>query len=93
MTDSLAHRGPDGEGGVEIRSLTSPNVSGWLGHRRLRILDLSDEAHQPMLSDDGSVALVYNGETYNFRELRRELLGLGASFRSTGDTEVVLRAY
>jgi asparagine synthase (glutamine-hydrolysing) len=68
-------------------------LAGWLGHQRLKIIDLTEAADQPMTNDDGSVALTYNGEVYNFRELRRRLEGLGHRFRSTGDTEVVLRAY
>ena len=86
MTDAIAHRGPDGEG-----HYIDVNIA--LGHRRLAILDLSDAAHQPMRSRDGKVVLVYNGEIYNFRELRRELEEEGYDFRSSGDTEVVLNAY
>ncbi|PYV94256.1 MAG: asparagine synthase (glutamine-hydrolyzing), partial [Acidobacteria bacterium] len=63
-----------------------------LAFRRLAILDLSDSSHQPMLTRDGRYALVYNGEVYNFRELRQELEQDGVRFRSTGDTEVVLHA-
>ena len=92
MRDVLRHRGPDGEG-----EWTAPpgdaGLAAGLGHRRLRIIDLTDAAAQPMVSDDGLVALTYNGEIYNFRELRSELRAAGAAFRSTGDTEVVLRAY
>ena len=86
MTDAIAHRGPDGEG-----LWLDGNVG--FGHRRLAILDLSDAAHQPMKSRDGKVVLIYNGEIYNFRELRRELEEEGYNFRSSGDTEVVLNAY
>lgn len=94
MRDVLRHRGPDGEGEAEIFGTAgSATLRGWFGHRRLKILDLSRAAHQPMANESGSVLLTYNGEVYNFRELRRELEALGASFRSTGDTEVVLRAY
>lgn len=93
MNALLTHRGPDGEGELEISSRGPSALGGWLGHRRLRIIDLTQEAHQPMQSDDGAVALVYNGEIYNFRELRQELGARGMRFRSTGDTEVVLRAY
>lgn len=86
MTDAIAHRGPDGEGQY---------VSGavGLGHRRLAIIDLSPAGHQPMLSRDGRFALVYNGEIYNFRELRAELESLGCQFHSRTDSEVVLQAY
>jgi asparagine synthase (glutamine-hydrolysing) len=85
MAATLAHRGPDGDGFWQC-----DNVG--FGHRRLSILDLTENAAQPMLSPDGSSVLVYNGEVYNFRELRRELETLGCRFRSTGDTEVVLQA-
>lgn len=85
MTERLVHRGPDGEG-----SLERPYAS--LGHRRLAIIDV-EGGRQPMSSPDGTVHLAYNGEVYNFRELRRELEGLGLSFASASDTEVVLRAY
>ncbi|MBJ6751677.1 asparagine synthase (glutamine-hydrolyzing) [Geomonas anaerohicana] len=86
MTDAIAHRGPDGEGHY---------VSGavGLGHRRLAIIDLSPAGQQPMLSPDGRFALVYNGEIYNFRELRCELERLGHRFHSRTDSEVVLHAY
>jgi asparagine synthase (glutamine-hydrolysing) len=90
MTDTLRHRGPDGEGERLVRSGT---LTAWLGHRRLSIVDLTDRAAQPMASADGTIVLTYNGEVYNFRELRRELAAMGAAFASTGDSEVVLRAY
>lgn len=86
MTDTIAHRGPDGEG-FYIDSFLG------LGHRRLAIIDLSPAGHQPMLTPDGQYALIYNGEIYNFQELRIELESLGHQFRSRSDTEVVLQAY
>ncbi|MGH8744277.1 MAG: asparagine synthetase B family protein, partial [Burkholderiales bacterium] len=86
MTDALAHRGPDGEG-VYI------DGSVGLGHRRLAIIDLSPAGHQPMLTRDGRFALTYNGEIYNFQELRAELETLGYPFRSRTDSEVLLNAY
>ena len=86
MTDAIAHRGPDGEG-----FYTDAFVG--LGHRRLAIIDLSPAGHQPMVSADQQVALTYNGEIYNFRELRAELEGLGQRFRSRTDSEVVLNAW
>lgn len=86
MTDAIAHRGPDGEG------FYSEGFVG-LGHRRLAIIDLSDAGHQPMISCDGSVALTYNGEVYNFQELRAKLEALGHQFRSKTDSEVVLNAW
>ena len=94
MRDALAHRGPDDEGEAQLQAVDADiRVRGWLGHRRLRILDVSQAADQPMANEDGSVILSYNGEIYNFRDLRRELVGRGFRFRSSGDTEVVLRAY
>ncbi len=85
MTDALVHRGPEGEG------IYTAGAVG-LGHRRLAIIDLSPAAHQPMLTDDGRFALVYNGEVYNFQELRAELEARGHQFRSRSDAEVVLYA-
>ncbi len=86
MTDAIAHRGPDGEG-------FNIDASVALGHRRLAIIDLSAAGQQPMVSRDGQVVLSYNGEVYNFRELRTELEALGHSFRSRTDSEVVLNAW
>jgi len=85
MTDVLAHRGPDGEG----FHLDGPVG---LGHRRLSIIDLSTGA-QPMSSAAGSLWITYNGEVYNYRELRQELIAMGMEFRTTSDTEVILAAY
>ncbi|MGD9685449.1 MAG: asparagine synthase (glutamine-hydrolyzing) [Desulfobacter sp.] len=86
MTDVIAYRGPDGEGHFV-------NGAIGLGHRRLAIIDLSPAGHQPMLSPDGRYALTYNGEIYNFEELRIELESLGHHFHSCTDSEVVLHAY
>jgi asparagine synthase (glutamine-hydrolysing) len=83
---ALTHRGPD-EGGEWLD--TEKGI--FLGHRRLSIIDLTDASHQPMVRDD--LVLSYNGEIYNYRTLRERLEGLGASFASTGDTEVLLRAW
>ncbi|HVN50471.1 MAG TPA: hypothetical protein VMT43_03515, partial [Acidimicrobiales bacterium] len=83
---SLAHRGP-GSAGHRYHG------GCWLGFRRLPILDLSARADQPMVDEDSGVALVYNGEIYNYLELRAELEGKGHRFRTTGDTEVLLHAY
>jgi asparagine synthase (glutamine-hydrolysing) len=85
MTTVQAHRGPDGEG-FACRGGVG------LGHRRLAIIDLVT-GEQPMASDDGTVWLVFNGEIYNYRELRSELEDRGARFRTSSDTEVILRAY
>jgi asparagine synthase (glutamine-hydrolysing) len=94
MRDVLTHRGPDGGHEMDF-SYKGARGEGrvWLGHRRLKIIDLSSRADQPMSSEDGAVAVVYNGEVYNFRELRRQLEHAGHSFRSDGDAEVILRSY
>lgn len=86
MTDAIAHRGPDGEG------FWTEGPVGF-GHRRLAIIDLSPGGHQPMMSRDGRYVITYNGEVYNFQELRVELEALGHQFHSRSDTEVVLAAY
>lgn len=86
MNDMIAHRGPDGAG------LHVDGAIGF-GHRRLAIIDLSDSGAQPMKSTEGRYTITYNGEIYNYRELRSELESLGHIFRSTSDTEVILNAY
>ncbi len=86
MTEAIAHRGPDGEGHYVDDAIG-------LGHRRLSIIDLSPAAAQPMQNETGDVVLVYNGEIYNFRSLRRELEAQGHRFRSTTDGEVVIHGY
>jgi len=88
MGDTMAHRGPDGRGSwVEAESGVA------LSHRRLSIIDLSPSGHQPMTSASGRYVISFNGEFYNFEELRRDLLTLGHSFRGTSDTEVALAAF
>lgn len=87
MASSLTHRGPD-DGGC----FADAEVGVSLGSRRLAVIDLSAEGHQPMLSASGRYALAYNGEIYNFAELRSRLESLGASFRGGSDTEVLLAA-
>ena len=64
-----------------------------LGHRRLSIIDLSEAAHQPMSNEDGTIWIVFNGEIYNFQEIKPELEGRGHHFRSKSDTEVILHGY
>ena len=88
MVRSLEHRGPD-DTGLEV--LADGRVV--LGHRRLSILDLSPLGHQPMRAEDGQTWIVFNGEIYNFREIRSELESKGHSFRTESDTEVILVAY
>jgi len=86
MTGLLRHRGPDDEG----IAILGP---AGLGHRRLSIIDLSPAGHQPMTLDDGAIHIVFNGEIYNFQEVKAELEALGETFRTRSDTEVLLRAY
>jgi asparagine synthase (glutamine-hydrolysing) len=86
MCDSISHRGPDGEG-----IYTNRNVG--LGHRRLSIIDLSDAGKQPMCNEDKSIWLVFNGEIYNFQELREQLVRKGHVFSSNTDSEVILHLY
>jgi asparagine synthase (glutamine-hydrolysing) len=91
LTNRLAHRGPDGSG---FWTGNSENGSHQIdfGHRRLSIIDIEGGA-QPMVSNDGKIALVFNGEIYNYIELRDELKGLGHVFRTASDTEVLIEAY
>src|SRR4051794_35622265 len=76
MADAISHRGPDGEG------IWTDGAFGF-GHRRLAVLDLTDAAEQPMATSDGRFVISYNGEVYNFAELRSELEAEGVTFRST----------
>ena len=91
MLDAMAHRGPDGSG---IVAFDAPSTAQQviLGHRRLAIID-PNGAFQPMCDDQKGLALTFNGEIYNFRELRAELEGLGCKFTRDSDTEVLLRGY
>ncbi|MCA9245925.1 MAG: asparagine synthase (glutamine-hydrolyzing) [Planctomycetales bacterium] len=88
MLSTLANRGPDGQG---IEVLADGRVA--LGHRRLAIIDLTEAAAQPMPNEDATIWLTFNGEIYNFRELRRELEQAGHCFRSQSDSETILHAY
>ncbi len=88
MNEAIAHRGPDDSG-----TLSFPDARIGLAHRRLSIIDLSPRGHQPMTDVTGRVTIVYNGEIYNYRELRSELLQDGYGFQSDTDTEVLLNLY
>lgn len=88
MTETLRHRGPD-DGGV----WSSPDGRVGLGHRRLSIIDLSPAGHQPMADQSGRLRISFNGEIYNYLELREELIRLGHTFRTATDTEVILESY
>jgi asparagine synthase (glutamine-hydrolysing) len=92
-TQSLAHRGPDDSGTIVLRDAVPQNIEVGLGNRRLAILDLSPLAHQPMHDAETGNWIVYNGEIYNFRQIRSELEKIGTKFVSHSDTEVVLKAY
>src|SRR5579872_2276927 len=85
MMDSMRHRGPDDEG-----SFLAGNIG--LGFRRLSIIDLKS-GHQPLSNEDGSVWIVFNGEIYNFRDLREDLLQRGHTFKTRSDTEVIVHLY
>ena len=102
MHDELVHRGPDGNGWAALspagvlqgtQEICTEPVSVAFAHRRLAILDLTETGAQPMMDNEGRYCITYNGEIYNFVELRRELESEGSSFRSTSDTEVLLQAY
>ena len=86
MVKILEHRGPD-RGGIFTDKDTS------LGQRRLRIVDLSDAGNMPIPNEDGSILIIYNGEVYNFKELRTELELAGHKFRSDTDTETIIHGY
>jgi asparagine synthase (glutamine-hydrolysing) len=90
MRDRLAHRGPDG---ARSWMTETPRAVVGLGHRRLSIIDLTHAADQPMFDASGDLALVYNGEIYNYVELREELRAAGRTFATQSDTEVLIAAY
>ena len=91
MSDALVHRGPDGSG--FWCSTPEPGRPGVVfAHRRLKIIDLSEGGRQPMLDPDSGDAMLFNGEIYNYLDLRRDLEARGVHFRSQSDTEVLLRA-
>ena len=85
MADLIAHRGPDGEGFYVDEQVA-------LGHRRLSIIDL-EGGSQPMFNEDGSIVIVFNGEIYNFMELRAQLEAAGHTFSTHSDTEVLIHGY
>src|SRR5258708_5735296 len=86
MTRAIAHRGPDADG------IWADDICS-LGHRRLAIIDLSDAGRQPMSNEDGSIWITFNGEIYNFVQLRQELGRLGHIFRTRTDTECIIHAF
>jgi asparagine synthase (glutamine-hydrolysing) len=86
MMARMQHRGPDAEGHHFAQGVG-------LGHRRLSIIDLSTDGNQPMCNEDGTVWIVYNGEVYNFQELRDDLVNRGHHFKSRTDTEVIIHLY
>src|SRR5688500_16194303 len=88
MAHTMRHRGPDDEGAWQ-----SDDGRVALGHRRLSIIDLSPAGHQPMTDGTGRLWISFNGEIYNYQELREELRGRGHTFRTATDTEVILEAY
>jgi asparagine synthase (glutamine-hydrolysing) len=88
MTDALAHRGPDGEG-----FYINTTCTVGFGHRRLAIIDLSSAGAQPMTNEDQTIWLTYNGEIYNFQEVRNDLEKRGHTFHSNSDSEVIIHAY
>src|SRR4051812_17950844 len=98
MTGAVAHRGPDGSGELYLRGEAGPATG--LGHRRLAIIDLSDSGRQPMTLEcevgrgsQAGLTLIYNGEIYNYRELRAELIAAGHVFETATDSEVLLHLY
>src|ERR1051326_5131381 len=88
MRDQIVHRGPDSSG-----RYVSPDGTAGLGFRRLAIIDLNPTANQPMANEDGSIQVVFNGEIYNFAEIREELIARGHTFKSRSDTEVIVHLY
>src|SRR5438874_12215773 len=93
MLKAIEHRGRDDEGVWTSPPVNSTDQRVCLGHRRLSIIDTSSAGHQPMLSHDGRFVVILNGEIYNYRELREQLIAKGHSFRTQTDTEVLLSAW
>ncbi len=92
MLESVEHRGRDDQGVWVSEPIDSDGRRACLGHRRLAIIDTSPGGHEPMLSHDGRYVLTFNGEIYNYRELREQLRSLGHNFRTDSDAEVLLAA-
>ena len=88
FSNGICHRGPDDNG-----IFFDDDIKVTLGHSRLSIIDLSSHAHQPMMSNDGNFILIFNGEIYNYRELKSDLLSLGYNFTTNSDTEVIHKSY
>jgi asparagine synthase (glutamine-hydrolysing) len=94
MMALLAHRGPDSAGSLVIKpEPLKVSAAAFLGHCRLKIIDLSEAGRQPMSNEDGTIWVIFNGEIYNFQELRAELEGHGHIFRSRSDTETIVHGY
>ena len=93
MLDSIEHRGRDDEGVWTSATIDAEGRRACLGHRRLSIIDTTSAGHQPMLSEDGRYAVTFNGEIYNYRELKKELETKGHSFHTATDTEVLLASF
>lgn len=91
MNDTMIHRGPD-DSGIYFSDISANFYIG-MAHRRLSILDLSEKGHQPMFDDSKNIAIVFNGEIYNYKEIREELKEKGFTFSSKCDTEVIIKAY
>ncbi|MES2734398.1 MAG: asparagine synthetase B, partial [Bacteroidota bacterium] len=88
MTNCMAHGGPDDAGFYD-----EPSAGVYVGHRRLSLLDLSSAGHQPMATANGKNWITFNGEVYNFKDIRTQLIAIGYTFKSNSDTEVILQAY
>ena len=86
MMDRIRHRGPDAEG-----KYIDENIA--LGHRRLSIIDVSSSGDQPIFNEDSSLVIVFNGEIYNYKDIRQELVDAGHTFKTNTDTEVLIHGY
>src|SRR6185503_17266289 len=93
MLKSIEHRGRDDEGQWISEAIDDSGRQVGFGHRRLSIIDTSPGGHEPMFSHDGRFVLTFNGEIYNYRELREQLRGLGHEFRTESDAEVLLQVF